>query len=166
MIVSVSSHKKYENFTTFFFWLLFIVRLLLHLHKQTEKEMTTIKAFHGTDKQFTEFVVRPRKEKVKASNYYTTGETEFVYFSSNPEIAKCYGSIVLEKSLVVENPFIIDAKGGNYYSVIDAIEIAISEKVDAGINDSIMLVNIQDSPSKYGNGAEGITYMVKPSQIK
>ena len=132
-----------------------------------------MKAFHGTDQNITTFTTRLRKERginglgnICDHNYYTTGETEFIYFASNKKVSETYGKIIMECELTINNPFIIDANEKHYSKFENEIQEAIWNKIDTGINDSIIILNLRDGLGRFNSDIITDVYLVKPNQIK
>ena len=128
-------------------------------------------AYHGSKELFDNFKTISRGDGYYVGdklfkNYYHTGETEFIYFSDSLENAEKYGDYIYTCELNIIDPYILDVNGGNYYSICNKIEFLINDFIDTNLNKSIIIKNIQDSPSKYGDGLLSTTYMVKPEYIK
>lgn len=135
--------------------------------------MTTITAFHGTTELINEFKIKTRGNGYTAANgkffkdsYADSGETEFVYFSNNVEVCKTYGSIIMECELSLNDPFVLEADFAHYASFGDVIRQTIEERIDTGLNDSIIINNLRDALGRYNSEISGTVYMVKPNQIK
>ena len=132
-----------------------------------------MRAFHGTNEIITEFSIKKRGNGYTTSNgkffkdsYADSGETEFVYFSDNIEVCKTYGCIIMDCELSLSNPFILDANFAHYASFGDTIRLAIEQRIDSGLNDSIIIKNLRDALGRYNSEIVGTVYMVKPNQIK
>jgi hypothetical protein len=136
-------------------------------------KLETMKAFHGTNEVITEFKTKERIERgvnglgnVCDHYYHTTGETEFVYFASNIEVSKSYGKNIMDCELTISNPFILDAQEKHYSKFENEIQQAIWNRIDTGLNDSIIILNLRDGLGRYNSDLISDVYMVKPSQIK
>jgi len=135
--------------------------------------MTTVTAFHGTSELINEFKIKARGNGYTAANgkffkdsYADSGETEFVYFSDNVEVCKTYGSVIMECELSFSNPFILEANFSHYASFGDVIRKTIEERIDTGLNDSIIINNLRDALGRNNSEITGTVYMAKPNQIK
>lgn len=134
------------------------------------KEFT---AFHGTSELISEFTIKTRGDgytslngKFYKDSYADSGETEFVYFSDNIEVCKTYGSLIMECELSFNNPFILDADYSHYSSFNEVIRKTIEERIDTGLNDSIIIKNLRDALGRNNSEIVGTVYMAKPNQIK
>jgi hypothetical protein len=135
--------------------------------------MKAIKAFHGTSELITEFKIKTRGKGYTDKNgkfwndcYADSGETEFIYFSDNIDVCKTYGNIIMECELSLNNPFVLDANFSHYSSFGDTIRKAIQERIDTGLNDSIVIKNLRDALGRNNSDLVGNVFMVKPNQIK
>ena len=130
-------------------------------------------AFHGTSELINQFTIKTRGNGYTAANgkffkdsYADSGETEFVYFSDNIEVCKTYGSIIMECELTFENPFVLEADFAHYASFGDTIRKTIEERIDTGLNDSIIINNLRDALGRSNSEISGTVFMAKPNQIK
>lgn len=135
--------------------------------------MTTITAFHGTSEFINEFTIKTRGNGYTTSNgkffkdsYADSGETEFVYFSDNVEVCKTYGTVIMECELSFSNPFVLEADFSHYASFGDVIRKTIEDRIDTGLNDSIIINNLRDTLGRNNSEIVGTVYMAKPNQIK
>lgn len=135
--------------------------------------MEPIIAYHGTKNIISQFSIKTRGNgytsktgKFYKDSYADSGETEFVYFSDNVDVCRSYGNIIMECELSLSNPFILDADFAHYASFGDEIRLAIEERIDTGMNDSIIIRNLRDALGNINSDMSGTVYMAKPNQIK
>ena len=131
-----------------------------------------ITALHGTNEIISEFKIKERRGGYFSANgkffkdtYIDSGETEFIYFSDNVEVCKTYGNIIMECELTLNNPFVLEADYAHYASFGDVIRKTIEERIDTGLNDSIIINNLRDALGRNNSEIVGNVFMVKPNQI-
>lgn len=99
-----------------------------------------IKAFHGTDADFTNF---ESKFLGSANGKAPINRTGFS-FTNNEDVAKSFGKNVKQVELDIKKPYVIDAKGKDYGQFKDILNEKL-DKIDKTKYDGIIIKNYHDA---------------------
>lgn len=137
--------------------------------KVVDKNGEPLVVYHGTNAEFYKFNKSKGKGKIKQNS---------INFSSKKEVAKDYGSKILECFLNIRNPYTKNYNSESYHNIefnaryenkFDEIPDQIVNKTfDEKIYDGVIFLNIKDSKSRYSQNVPVANnyYAFNNNQIK
>lgn len=114
----------------------------------------TIRVYHGTDAKFTQFDARHLGTAHGAAPSNMAG----FHFTSDPQVAKTFGSAVKSVQISLDHPVTIDAKGRDYAAFKHVLNARLS-KIDRTLHDGLIIKNYVDA-GIHGEPAISTHYIV------